>query len=140
MDQKSPKVGAGIVIIRDGMTLLAKRKGSHGSGMWGSVGGHVEFGETPAEAAIREAKEELGIEVGNVQFAMCMNILQEGKHYVDISFTADILSGIPSIQEPDKIESIGWFPLDNLPSPLFFPVATVIESIKTGKRYFEVKE
>lgn len=140
MEQQIIKIGAGTVIIKDGMTLLAKRKGKHGSGMWGSMGGHVEFGESPINAVKREAKEELGIEIGNLQFAMCMHMIREGKHYIDISFTAEIVSGEPSIQEPDKIESIGWYSLNNLPSPLFPPVEAVLEAIKTGKKYFEIEE
>jgi len=32
MENSVPKVGAGVVIIKDGMTLLAKRKGAHGAG------------------------------------------------------------------------------------------------------------
>ena len=63
MSQNQPKVGAGVVIIKDGQILLAKRKGSHGCGHWGSMGGHVEFGESPIEASKREAFEELGIKL-----------------------------------------------------------------------------
>ena len=140
MDQKVPKIGAGVVIIQNGKTLLAQRKGSHGSGMWGSMGGHVEFGESPVEAVKREAKEELGIDIGNIQFATCMNMIREGKHYLDISFTAEIVNGEPSIREPEKIESIGWYPLDKLPSPLFPPVKVVLEAIRTGKIYSETRE
>jgi len=104
---ENPKVGAGVVIIKDGMTLLAKRKGSHSEGMWGSMGGHVEFGETPIETVKREAREELGIEIGNIKFVTCANLIREGKHYIDISFTAEIISGEPTIMEPHAIESIG---------------------------------
>jgi 8-oxo-dGTP diphosphatase len=140
MKQQNPKVGAGVVIIKNGKTLLAKRKGKHGSGMWGSMGGHVEFGESPIEAVQREAREELGIEIGNIEFAMCMNMIREGKHYLDISFTAEIINGEPTIQEPDRIESIGWYSLDELPNPLFPPVQAVLEAMKTGKFYYEVTE
>lgn len=135
----SPQLGAGVVIIKNGKTLLAKRKGAHGSGMWGSMGGHIEFGESPVETVKREAREELGIEIGNINFAMCMNMLREGKHYLDVSFTAEIVSGEPKIQEPERIEAIEWFTLDNLPSPLFPPVEAVLEAVKTGKNYFEIK-
>jgi len=140
MSSKDTKVGAGAVIIKNGMTLLAKRKGSHSEGMWGSMGGHVEFGETPMETVKREAKEELGIEIGNIKFAICMSINMEKdqRQYLDVSFTAELISGEPEIKEPDKIEEIRWFPLDKLPSPLFEPVKLVLESLKTGERYFEV--
>lgn len=136
----SPKVGAGVLIIKDGMTLLTKRTGAHGSGTWGSIGGHVEFGETPAEAVKREAMEELGIEIGNITFVVCMNMLMEDRHYLDVSFTADLISGEPTIREPDRIEAMAWFSLDQLPEPLFEPVRIVLEALKTGTRYFEVQK
>jgi len=133
------KVGVGVVILKDGKTLLAKRKGSHAEGAYGSAGGHVEFGETPIEAVKREAMEELGIEIGNVEFVSCTNLHKDGKQYIDISFTAEIVSGEPKICEPDRVESLGWYDLDDLPAPLFEPVAIVLEAMRTGTRYFEVR-
>ena len=122
---------------------MAKRAAqkSLGSGHWGSAGGHVEPGETPAEAAIRETKEELGIVVGNLKFLVCLDEQwKDGRQYVDIIFLADILSGEPKSMEPDKIESVGWFPLDDLPEPMFAPVKIALEALKTGKHYDEYKE
>ncbi len=132
------KVGAGVVILKDGKTLLLKRKGSHSADCWGSAGGHVEFGETPAEAVKREARKELGIEIGNLKFVSCANLLKEGRHYIDISFTADIISGEPTILEPEFAEDLQWFSLDKLPEPLFEPVRIVLDSLKTGQAYFEM--
>ena len=138
MSDDNIKVGAGVVIIKDGKTLLTKRHGAHAEGTYGSIGGHVEFGESPTEAVKREAKEELGIEVGNLRFATCVNMVKYGKHYVDISFLADIISGEPTIMEPDRVESVGWYDLDNLPQPLFEPVRIVLEQIKSGVAYQEI--
>jgi 8-oxo-dGTP diphosphatase len=140
MSDNRPKVGAGVVIVKDGKTLLAKRKGAHGSGTWGSMGGHVEYGESPIEAVKREAMEELGIEIGNLKFLTCMNMIKEGKHYVDISFVGEIISGEPKICEPHKIDEIGWFSIDDLPTPLFEPVAVVLKAMQTGENYFEVRD
>ena len=56
-----PKVGLGCFILKDGKFLLMKRKGAHGAGTWGLVGGHLEFGESYADCAQREAEEEAGI-------------------------------------------------------------------------------
>ncbi|MBI4276596.1 NUDIX domain-containing protein [Candidatus Uhrbacteria bacterium] len=139
-DEKHIKVGAGVVIIKDGKTLLAKRKGSHAEGTWGSLGGHVEFGESPIEAVKREAREELGIELKNVTFASCTNMMKYGTQYLDVSFTAEIASGEPRICDAERIKSIGWYPLDQLPEPLFEPVRVVLDAIKSGKVYFESKE
>ncbi len=133
-------VGAGAVIIKDGKTLLAKRKGSHAEGTWGSFGGHVEPGESPMDAVKREAKEELGIEIGNVRFASCSNIIKYGKQYVDVSFVAEILSGEPTIQEPDRISELAWFSIAALPEPLFEPVRIVFDALRSGEAYTEVRE
>ena len=140
MNEPIVKVGAGVVIIQNGKTLLAKRKGSHADGYYGSVGGHVEFGESLLETVKREAFEELGIEIGNIRFISCTNMIKYEKYYLDVSFIADLISGEPRICEPDKIESIGWYSLDDLPEPLFEPVRIVLESLQTGRTFYEVKE
>jgi 8-oxo-dGTP diphosphatase len=132
------KVGVGAVIIQNGKTLLTKRIGSHGENTYGSLGGHVEFGETPTEALKREAMEELGIDLENIQFLVCSNILKYNKHYVDITFTATIKSGTPRIMEPDRITSIEWYDVSNLPSPLFEPLAVAFKAVYENKSYFEI--
>jgi|SRR3989344_7230980 len=140
MDSEIVKVGVGAIIIKDGLMLLAKRKGSFAAGTYGSVGGHLKFGESPIDGVKREAREELGIEIENLVFATCTSINRYGKHYIDISFTASISKGEPKICEPEKIETIGWFPIDNPPSPLFGIIEIYLTSLKTGQKYFEVHE
>jgi hypothetical protein len=54
------------VLVIDGTRLLLVRHSGLG-GQWGVVGGAVEVGESPADAAIREAAEEIGVEVELVQ-------------------------------------------------------------------------
>jgi 8-oxo-dGTP diphosphatase len=141
--ERQIRVGAGVIVVKEGKTLLAKRssKKSLGQSQWGSAGGHVEPGETPAEAAIRETKEELGIVVGNLKFLTCLDEQwKDGRQYVDIIFLADILSGNPKSMEPDKIEEAGWFDLDNLPEPMFAPVRAALKALKNGLHYDEYKE
>jgi len=137
------KVGAGVIVVKDGKTLLAKRssKKSLGQSQWGSAGGHVELGETPAQAAIRETQEELGIVVDNLKFLTCLDEQwKDGRQYVDIIFSADIVSGIPRSMEPDKIEEVGWFDLDDLPEPMFAPVRVALQALKNSRHYDEFKE
>lgn len=50
--------GCGVLVIKNGKILVGNRKDN---GLLCGPGGHVEFGETPEEAAIREAREEFGI-------------------------------------------------------------------------------
>jgi ADP-ribose pyrophosphatase YjhB (NUDIX family) len=54
---------AAAVIVRDGRVLLARRAKAPFLGYWEVPGGFVERGEHPTEAAVREAREELGITI-----------------------------------------------------------------------------
>jgi len=138
--KKEIKVGAGAIIIKGKKTLLTLRKNSHGHGEYGSIGGHVEYGEHPTEALKREAKEELNIELHKFKFLHCLSMVKYGKQYIDVTFTAQIKSGIPKISEPDFIADVSWYPIASLPSPLFEPVRIAFEALKKKKNYFEVKD
>jgi 8-oxo-dGTP diphosphatase len=59
------------------------------------------------------------------------------KHYVDIGMIAEWESGEPQVMEPEKLESWGWYDLDDLPSPLFNAITNYIEAYKTGRKYFK---
>ena len=134
------KVGIGLLVIRGQQILLGKRKGSHGEGEYGGPGGHLEYGETCAETALRELSEECGddIKVKNLRMLCVTDILKYlPKHYVDIGFVADWVSGEPQIMEPDRVESWGWYDLDDLPSPLFGAEDNYIEALKSGQAYFQ---
>lgn len=139
MDEQRPKVGVGVFVLKEGKLLLGQRKGSHAVGEFAGPGGHLEYMESVIECAKRETLEETGIEIGNFEF-LCVTNLNEyaPKHYIDIGIKADWISGEPSVCEPDKVESWGWYALDNLPAPLFATEAKYIEAIKNGTRFFDI--
>jgi len=60
---KTPMVGVGTVIVRDGHVLLVKRANAPAAGKWSIPGGLVHVGETVEEAAKREVREESGLRV-----------------------------------------------------------------------------
>ena len=49
-----PKVGVGVIVVKEGKVLLQRRRGAHGEGTWGFPGGHLEFKESWEECAKRE--------------------------------------------------------------------------------------
>lgn len=63
MSPARPLVGTSICVVRQGRALLVRRHDSGPlAGLWSLPGGHVEWGETLREAALRELREETGIE------------------------------------------------------------------------------
>lgn len=57
-----PVVATIAAVVRDGRVLMVRRRNPPDAGRWGFPGGRVELGETIAEAAIRELREETGVE------------------------------------------------------------------------------
>lgn len=58
---EAPISAVGIVCVREGEVLLIRRGNAPMRGRWAIPGGRVEPGETPAEAALRELREETGV-------------------------------------------------------------------------------
>lgn len=123
---KIPRVGVGTLIYNSyNKILLGKRVASHGAGSFGPPGGHLEFGESLEECAIRETKEETGLDIVSPVFAGITNDIfaEENKHYVSIFMKASYLGAQEIISlELDKVSSWNWYNLDNLPSNLFLPL------------------
>ena len=57
-ENKIVRVGVGVFVWRDGRFIMGQRLGSHGANTWSVPGGHLEFGESWEDCAIREVKEE----------------------------------------------------------------------------------
>ena len=131
-----PQVGVGVVFVRQGRVFLAKRQGSHGESTWASAGGHLELGESLEDCARREALEELGVVVGDLQFLCVSNIIAYGKHYLDIEFLGEIGDQEPQLAEPEAFSESGWYPLAELPKPLFEAVRYALDSISSGWHYY----
>lgn len=126
---KTPSVGVGVIIERDGQVLLLKRKGVHGAGSWSTPGGHLEYWESPEECAIREVKEETGVNISVVRFKAITNDLFKAseKHYITIWMEGRLLSGEPFVNAPHEASDIEWFAWDALPKPLFLSFQNLIE-------------
>lgn len=130
-----PKVGVGVMLLRDGRVLIGKRRGAHGASTYGWCGGHVEFGEMLEDAARREVMEETGIKVRSLEFLCVSNIIQYGKHYLDVEFKCSEFEGEPEVRETDRVESWAWYEIDALPRPLFTAVELAVDSYQVGRTY-----
>lgn len=140
-ENQFPRVGVGVMIFKNGKLLLARRKGSHGSGEYAFPGGHLEYMESFEECAMRETKEECGIEIDNIKFLYIGDLrVYSPKHYIQVSVIADWKSGVPEILEPDKCDGWDWYDMDNLPGPLFSTIQTAIDSYRSDKKYYKKED
>jgi len=118
-----PQVGVGVIIRNNGQYLLLKRQNSHGSGTWSPPGGHLEYGETLEQCAIRETAEETSLIVENVAYLGITNdfFLDDNKQYITVWMEGIRFKGIAKINSDREMSDIGWYRLEQLPSPLFLP-------------------
>ena len=71
------RAGASIAVIKDGAVLLVKRAAPPWRGLWSLPGGKVGLGEAPRDTALRELKEETGIEADRVKLLDTIDISAE---------------------------------------------------------------
>ncbi|MEO3861178.1 NUDIX hydrolase [Acrocarpospora sp. B8E8] len=107
------------VLLFDGDRVLLglRRDTGYADGEWGAMpSGHLDEGESVLAAGAREAKEELGIEVGELDVVHVMHHRNPGcASRIGFFLVARSWSGTPINAEPDKCEKIAWFPVSELP-------------------------
>lgn len=115
IDPKSKKI-----LLQD--HLLAK--------LWLPAGGHIEPGEDPAEAALRECEEELGFAANFLgerkpHFITVTVTNGQGEHTdVSLWYILEASEDMPLVIEPDKFAAVRWWGIDevlNSPLELFEP-------------------
>lgn len=119
--ESRPRVGVAALIRREREILLMRRFGSHGAGTWATPGGHLEYGESPEDCAVRETYEETGLSLGTPALLTITNdVFSElQRHYITLWMLAEWRGGEPAIAAPDEADAIAWFVHDQLPDPLF---------------------
>ncbi|GGM39380.1 NUDIX domain-containing protein [Promicromonospora citrea] len=132
-----------LFLRREGQVLLQLRQGTgYRDGYWAcAAAGHVEEGESAVDAAVREAREELGVTVAP-QDVQPLTVLHRGEpggpaveQRVDFMFEATRWSGTPAIQEPEKAADLAWFPFVALPTPLVPHEAAVLRAVHDAGRH-----
>lgn len=112
-----PVAGAGIVVFRGDEVLLIRRGKPPYEGEWSLPGGKIEYGETAAEAALRELAEETGTTAricGLIDVIDSIGAREPGRpgdwHYVLVDFAGVWTGGEPCAR--DDVTEAGFFPFD----------------------------
>jgi 8-oxo-dGTP diphosphatase len=115
-----PKVAAAIVVEAGGGVVLGRRGIEPGYGLWCLPGGFVNDDESPADAVIRECREEIGAEV---EVDSLLDVYHGAKStapsIVVIAYRGRLVDGEKPEPGEEMLE-VGVFPLNALPE-LAFP-------------------
>ncbi len=116
---RNPTVGVAVILLEKGQILLVKRKGSY-AGSWCIPCGHVEWDEDIRLAAVREMKEETGLNVEvKTVFDVLSNFHDDKHHTVGVWFMGKKISG--TLYPGSDASQAEFFPLTDLPGDMAFP-------------------
>jgi 8-oxo-dGTP diphosphatase len=135
MEKRIVRVGVQAVIARADAILLGQRKNAFQEGSWGLPGGHLEVGETLLEAAARELLEETGIVTTKLKVFCVTDPNPESGYHMQIGVEVLEFRGSPQIMEPEKCSALAFFPITQLPNPLFISSQKVIENFVRKQFY-----
>ena len=139
MAENGHGVGVHLILVADGHVLLGRRENTgFADGHWSVPGGRLEPGEPATHGAIREAREELDIEIAenDLTFAhLCHHHDPDGNARLGIFFTSNTWHGEPTNREPDKCSKLTWHLVDALPGNTVDYARTAIHLATEGTRY-----
>jgi 8-oxo-dGTP pyrophosphatase MutT (NUDIX family) len=123
-----------LFLIQDGDILLLRRYNTgYEDGKYSVVAGHLDGGEPVKAAMIREAQEEVGVEIApeDMDVVQVMHRLSDDER-IDWFLCASRWTGSVENREPHKCDDLSWYPLDGLPGNLVPYVRKAIYNYRQG--------
>ena len=128
-----------LLLLQEGRILLARRiQTGYMDGHYSVPAGHLDGGETVRQAAVREGREEIGLELSPEDISFdCVLHRFEDEERVDFFVRVGRWNGEPVNCEPDKCDDLRWFKLNQLPENLVPYVRRGLHNAMTGIPYGE---
>lgn len=124
-----------VVLNRDGEILLVRHKKGN-QRYWVLPGGRLEYGETFEECAIREVKEETGLDVEMERFLyLCEAIAPDrSRHIVNIFIKAKVVGGTMKLGDEPVLAGVEFVRLEELAQMTLFPPVSdeIVESLSSN--------
>ena len=109
------EVCVGAVIVQDNCLLLVRRGHGPAAGEWSVPGGRVEWGETLAEAVVREVQEETALDVVCDELIGWVERIGPDHHFVIFDFSATPVGPPDSVAKAgEDAAEVAWVPLSDL--------------------------
>ena len=107
-----------VVVNNQQQILLVKRSVDPKIGFWCLPGGYIELGETPEQAALRELKEETGIN-GQIQRLLGATTNPHDKYDKILMLGYQVSSYNGNLKAGDDASDVDWFSANHLPEIAF---------------------
>jgi 8-oxo-dGTP diphosphatase len=122
----------------DRVLLLRRFNTGWEDGKYSVPAGHVDAGETVIQAAIREAREEIGarLEPQDVEVVHVMHRKSEDER-IDFFLLARRWTGEIANQEPEKCDDLAWHPVASLPGNVIPYVKQALFNYQAGALFSE---
>ncbi len=124
-----------LFVIQGGRVLLLRRCNTgYEDGNYSVIAGHLNGDEEVKAAAIREAREEVGIHVKqeDVRVVGVMHRRSDDER-IDFFLATELWSGEPFNAEPAKCSELVWFDADALPENVVPYVRSALENFRHGR-------
>jgi ADP-ribose pyrophosphatase YjhB (NUDIX family) len=132
--------GAVYLLFEKDNNILLLRRFNTGweDGKYTLPAGHFDGGETVLSAAIREAKEETGVELSENDLEIIHVLhIKTNLEYISYFIKVKNWTGTPINTEPDKCDDMQWFSIDKLPDNTLPFIHKVLENYKKGVMFSE---
>ncbi len=131
----NPSPAAAVIIEREGRVCLVRRRYEPRLGMWTLPAGFMEYDEPIEQTAVREAREETGLEVRlDGLFAVHTGVLPPDWPVLVVIFRAVEIGG--GLRAGDDADAVGFYDLDALPGPIAFSahrkVIAALRALRAG--------
>ena len=131
-----PTTRVSVIVINDERQILLVRHRKGSRHYWVLPGGRLEYGETFDECAVRELKEETGLEVACDKLIYLSEAIapDRSRHIVNVYVTAHVTGGTMRLGDEPVLAGVDFVPLSELETCTLYPPVgqKILENLDNG--------